>query len=155
VLGPDGEVAQGAAGRSQGRRALEAWADCATLVFDLPKESFQDAEHGEAMELCIDGVQRGIEFVFGGNLVEDADFSTLVLQWATSRWFHAAAWQQGPAETKAGLPRAAEGPGAQATKATPTGQGAVVALAVPAEEQGPATPVVGASEAALELSSLD
>lgn len=80
--------------------SLEAWADCAALLFDFPQNDEEPTEEqGETMELCVDGVQRGIEFIFGGDWVEDADFSTLVLQWATSRWWHAGAWQRHALET--------------------------------------------------------
>ena len=42
----------------------------------------------QVMGLCIDAMQDNIEFFFGRKSVEDVDFSTLVLEWATLRWFH-------------------------------------------------------------------
>ena len=42
------------------------------------------------MGLCIDEMQDNVEFFFGQTSVEDVDFSTLVLEWATLRWFHSA-----------------------------------------------------------------
>ena len=33
-------------------------------------------------------MQDNIEFFFGQASVEDVDFSTLVLEWATLRWYH-------------------------------------------------------------------
>eukprot|EP00931_Biecheleriopsis_adriatica_P117454 TRINITY_DN92975_c0_g1_i1.p1 TRINITY_DN92975_c0_g1~~TRINITY_DN92975_c0_g1_i1.p1 ORF type:complete len:559 (+),score=112.18 TRINITY_DN92975_c0_g1_i1:25-1701(+) len=76
----------------EGAMALEAWADCAAMLFELPEAA--NEEQGQVMERCIDGVQRSTEFLFGTRWVDDTDFSTLVLEWATLRHYHAFAWQQ-------------------------------------------------------------
>eukprot|EP00928_Gymnodinium_smaydae_P044751 TRINITY_DN29873_c0_g1_i1.p1 TRINITY_DN29873_c0_g1~~TRINITY_DN29873_c0_g1_i1.p1 ORF type:complete len:574 (-),score=159.76 TRINITY_DN29873_c0_g1_i1:66-1787(-) len=88
-----------------GVAALEAWADCAALLLGAdgppPAAEGDDAaaeEYGEVLGRCVDAVQRGVDFVFGDPWTEDPDFSTLVLEWATSRWKHSRAWQQHAAE---------------------------------------------------------
>lgn len=72
---------------------LETWADASALLMDLSAPA-NDHEYGEVMGLCISGLQRCIEFAFGARWADDTDFSTLVLEWATLRWYHAAAWQR-------------------------------------------------------------
>eukprot|EP00933_Yihiella_yeosuensis_P034588 TRINITY_DN28069_c0_g1_i1.p1 TRINITY_DN28069_c0_g1~~TRINITY_DN28069_c0_g1_i1.p1 ORF type:complete len:564 (-),score=119.53 TRINITY_DN28069_c0_g1_i1:268-1920(-) len=78
----------------EGGPLLEAWADAAALLFDMPQDAASDPSHGEVMELVVDGVQQSIEFLFGEKWAEDPDLSTLVLEWATLRWYHSSAWQQ-------------------------------------------------------------
>ena len=111
-------------------QVLEAWADCAAMLMDLPESISSTPEFAQVMGLCIDEMQLrvaqwypffpflggsrfpysckvtspqkkgtlmvrwlrqdNIEFFFGRKSVEDVDFSTLVLEWATLRWFHQA-----------------------------------------------------------------
>eukprot|EP00930_Biecheleria_cincta_P076010 TRINITY_DN63210_c0_g1_i1.p1 TRINITY_DN63210_c0_g1~~TRINITY_DN63210_c0_g1_i1.p1 ORF type:complete len:553 (+),score=100.86 TRINITY_DN63210_c0_g1_i1:22-1659(+) len=76
-----------------GPMLLDAWADASALLMDLSAPANSD-EYGEVMGLCINGLQRCVEFAFGARWADDTDFSTLVLEWATLRWYHAAAWQR-------------------------------------------------------------
>lgn len=66
---------------------LEAWADCIVRLEQLPNLFLEIEEADTIMEICMDGVHRNIEFMFGAAYSNNAEFLQLVLGWALmSRW---------------------------------------------------------------------
>merc|ERR1719424_1606018 len=48
-----------------GPSSLEAWADCAALLNDMSEKLSGGGEEGAILGMCVDGLQRGVDFVFG------------------------------------------------------------------------------------------